>query len=1226
MYFLGDVSLGLARGGWGLFKSAKATESLSSAEKVHSIIHGRQIGSEVLKGIPFVKQVHTGSSYAFKATEYAFAPVIASELKHQVQIFQNLGKRDPAIDAPIQIGDGRGLQAADKTSFNPSNKRAYDGTCGMLDRYKGILTEGKQPETKARIEDIFSETKRVLGPGATAADRQALAAKLVANVSFTGEEIKELEKAFPYDENKPLPQLTAGQLSDLRDPEKRKGFPQEVRELAERLMAAKDKDVASASEVALLFIARDQDGKIGSTAGKLKISVPRYDAARSIPVSEREVTITLSTTTVVADLKRLLEAKDGSNRGIVIGDTLVRIEALTHQQFAGTLQDVLKNPHASRESKLASLSDPFGARLATIADGVRYQESLPADGMSATEKDRSAGRQFGLSSNALMATLENTAKCDPSADVRVLAAAQLYALRETNPRRRAELLASFNTIQQNFAGKPDGEMAAQLREFLRKEMQTPLPTTVELADAVKERQLNAALMLSLITSPTDKAAQREINLAIAGAFTSTDPKLTMRVVEAMLPDRIKQLQADDPRVAHDLRTQVVALVKIPDSYAKEQALVAIIERMEPLLKDGDVSLRNQLKMNLEVMLTRESQNYAEHYPSLRCAAITALAVMGSQSSLDLIRGHVALSPKIKVGDKELNAGEQDARVRMAAAKALLHLQDPEMRSYIGNLIDKENDASVATVLRDFSFTEQRLDRDSLEYKRIYEQTLARLIDPFSEAKYPHLKGFNEHSANQWLDASYDLLKFETFQSKAKSAVDGANDWADRRFTSNARLELLEYQAAAAIQDQRLKQWKELQAAALTEGVEGDKARKALYYMTWAAPVTGRFGSEGLHGVQSKNRDEVYHKFFTFESRGMAAAMLKKCCEPGCKGRDLTASIIEDVFTTKLGGSATDQMGSHLLEGLKKLHSGGAISRERMAEIYARALENELKRPIADQREWLQSAIVKELRGLKYRMMYPAFEALSERSPYPAVKQAATDALAELRDSVPAILNETPVDTTSSAADRAARVGAAIAGKGDADKVIQTIFNSYKGYNFDDPKDPGLAHLTLAMKDPTPRVRAAAAYVLVESKLPNNHPTKAMAIATLGTLGKTGFATQYQKAIFESLDKIKLDKPIHLLLPGNTMMMIKQNGTKLEFSEFPPVVQHFHTEQRQQLVTVVTAKPDPANPGRQIIATEQKSVPVYMRMQSPFQPNTTWTVEKGASTRPMTTLTPVKPAN
>lgn len=1179
LYFLGDVSLGLARGGYALFKAGKATETLTAAEKVHTLLHGREAvnGAAALKGIPFFRQVHTGTSYAFKATEFAFAPVIATELAHQWHKLQTLGERDAATDAVILVGDGRGLQAAAKGSFDPTNKKALEGAHAVLDGYAVALKDGRTDAIKTKIQEITDETKKLLGPDAKPEQRAAYIEKMLGEIAFTGEEIRDLELAHPRCTSQKDFSLTDQQLHDLRDPEKRKAFPKPVQELAERILAGKNPDVEAIARISMLYLSRNADGKVAEVMGQIRRNVPAYDKVvieyvdgpeggttvrTPVKVEARDANEKMTAADVVADLKRDLETSTLGNRGIVTGEALSRIGAITHQQYAGVLQDVLLSPTSTKENRMRALTDAYGARLSTIIDGVRYQEGIPVEDMSAVERERLLGSKFGLSSKELIATLERVAKTDKDQDVRSLAAAQLYGIKERDPRRRAELLSAFNTMVQDSAGKDAGTLSKQINAFLLKEMQTALPENAAAADFVKERRLNAASALALMSDAADKETQKIINKAIVESFSATSPAVAVRVAEMMLPDRITQLTAEDAAAANRFRANIVSLVKLPEGRAQEEALVRVLQKIEPLLSAGDREIKQQLQKQLEGLLNNNAYNkeYAEFYPALRAAAITALADIGSQSSLELIRSHASALPKLKVGDKEIAAGESNSVVRFSAVRALERLRDPELRSYVAELIDKETDPTVATLLRDIKFAQQRIEPDSREYKEAYEGALKDLINPFNQAKYPHLKDFGEDAAVNWLNRNFPLLNAETARDRAQTAVNNATSFLYRRFSLTETIEYEEWKKAKEVYDQRWKEWTQLETLSRGTGEEADKARMALYYLMTSTRVGGMMGTETGLSIQIKGyyRDtEKVHKFYNHDWQEFAARALVECAKPGCASRDLTAHIIE-MGLGYTAGLRSDTAGSRLLFAMQELAkpNGGnveprnfCVAREKLARIYAKALELELKRPRADQREWYQEELLKELKGLGHRMMFPAFQALSERSPFEKVKKTAGDALTEMRDSVSLMWAETPVDQTSSSAARAEKVKAALDDKKNAEKTVQEIFNAYKGYQITDAKDPGLAHLQVALSDNNLRVKLAAAKILIESKLPNNHPVKAQAIKNLTELVITGTADGYRTDAYAELSRLELERPLQMILSDGRLLKLEKVNGKIQGSEF-----------------------------------------------------------------------------
>ncbi|HEY9785041.1 MAG TPA: hypothetical protein V6D17_06535, partial [Candidatus Obscuribacterales bacterium] len=541
LYFLGDISQGLLRGGFRLARGAKAAEQMTGAEKVHTLIHGRKAtdSAEAIKGIPYIRQAHTGTHYAFKATEIGFAPIVGKELGHQIGALTEK-RRDHLRDAMIQVGDGRGNQKAEKGAFDPAKPEALNAARALLDDYSLTLKDGRKPETQKQVKEIFDETKRLLGPEVPEAEREKYRKQLLERMSFTGEEIKKLELAHPKAGSERNFRLSDENLKDLMDPDKRRKYPKAVRELSEQIMQSKDKDVEAASRVALLYLSRDRDGNIQDQIASISIGVPEYEKEIWVPdgseagghtekvkVAAREAGATISASETVDYLKRDLESKDKGNRGLVTGDAMLRVGAITHQQFAGILQDVLTDPKSSREDKMRALTDARSARFATVVDGVRHYESLPQDKLTEEEKDRSKGKSFGLSSAALMKTLEQTAKSDGDPDVRAMAGLLLHGLRERDADKRAALLQDYNALWQINEKEPKGTFAAKAREHLREAMNSAVKDAGAdanhdqkmAADMQRESKLNAALSLNLLTDPSDRAAQLEITKAIAGSFS-----------------------------------------------------------------------------------------------------------------------------------------------------------------------------------------------------------------------------------------------------------------------------------------------------------------------------------------------------------------------------------------------------------------------------------------------------------------------------------------------------------------------------------------------------------------------------------------------------------------------------------------------------------------------------------------------------------------------------------
>lgn len=1174
VYFLGHIGHGLASSGWNLFRAGKATEAMTSAQKVHSIIAGREAvnGAEALKDIPWVKDIHKGADLAFKATEFGFAPIIATDLAHQVSAIRDAGKKDPAGEAVIQVGDGRGLQQSDKGSFDPRNPKALEAAKKVIDGYSDTLTAGRSQETATQIKEIFEKTKRLMAPTATDAERERYRNELFEKMTFSSMQIAELEKLHPQaNQNKDF-KLSDQDLHNLMDADKRKDYSRPVAERAEKMMAEKgqNKEVLSARRIALLYLSRDGDGKINPSTATVTTNVPeqrrtinREDDNRNeveeITVPARTVRQNITSSELVRDMRRDLGSGDAGNRDIATGEVLTRIGGITHQQYAGVLQNVLRNPLATREDKLRALADPFGSRMAAVIDGVRHQESLSANQISRVARERASGAVFGLNSHALMEQLENNANHDKYPDVRAMSAALLYGLREKDAARRAELLSSFNTLAQRDGSEP-GRLAVNIQEFLRKESKTEIPQgPAPLADRIKESRLNATLSLAAITRANigtavseagrsersgndgsvsaDQAAQRELTKLIAGSFSSTNRELSLRVIDALMPDRMALLDKDKDPLANELRVKAVELLSNPESRAQEAEMVRLAGKLEPFLRDGNVEPRRQLESRLANLLRQNEFNpyYAKDYPLLRSAAIDTLAALGSRSTAEDIRAHASVQ-----------TGEQDATVRLAAVKALEKLGDPMLRQTVNELVDKEPDPSVSAHLRDVKFSQQRIEPGSEAWKRMYEKTRADIIG-FGK-KYPYLDNFDHSAARHWLNSreEFELLDRESYRERAQAAVDNATGWWYRRFSRTSTVNDEEFKKFDEVHGARTAQFDKLRDLAAQGGEEGNKAKMALYFIaTQSGSLMGNVTGADADSVRGYYDNNLYHKLDEPDWQTLAATRLKELAQGSVEGKDVVTRALRDGLTSNQ--EVPGSISKLLLEGWKALGkpdaNGRAVSREELAVVTAEALKVEARRRPGSQSPEYQKALIADLKQHKYRMVMPVLQAMIDEPGKisPIVQSAAQDMIDTFSHSTKMMWDDTRTNQTSTAIQRADRLKQALQDKNNAEVTVQEIFDSYKGYKINDPKDPGLAQLQLAMNDTNERVRMAASRILLNADLPDNHPGKLKAMATLANMTLSSSHRIYHQEAYELLNSTKLEKAVMINMQGKIYKLENENG-------------------------------------------------------------------------------------
>jgi len=1218
LYFLGDISQGLVRGGWRMAAGARAAENMTSAEKVHRYIHeamskglkgtkeGQEAAETVIKATPWVSKLHTGTSYTFKATEYGFAPIIASELNHQIGDL--MGKHHNNLrDATILIGDGRGTQTAKKGAFDMNDPEALKGAHQLIDGYSATLKDGRPKETQDQIQAIFDKTKSLLDPKATEDQRKAYREELLGKLAFTGADIRKLEELHPDASEDPKFRLSEQQIHDLLDPEKRAKMPKALREEAEKILQAKDKDVDSAARVALLYLSRDADGNINKDLANKSVDVEPYERTIVVPpegessgytykvkIEGRSVAQSLSLDEGVRHLQRDLESTDKGNRGIVTGDALLRVGGLTPRQYAGVLQDVLNDPKASKADKMRALCDPQSARFASIVDGVKKFDaaSPPAN---ADEKAEMLGRGFGLSPESLMRTLETRAKSDSDPDVRAMSAALLYGLKEkfaaekaaefakneklvatqmaekTRGQEKAEwvaaaaqaetvekaareavkksaaVLSDLNGVWQASQGQPPGTFAKKVIEHLNSETEKPIARAAD-EYLARQTKINAALALAMLTDKSDAAAQLNITRTIASAYDPKDPRLTEQVINAMLPDRMKELSQADPTSANELRQKLIEGIKVPLLQEHVSVVANLMEAAKPLILDSFQEKDKVLRQNFSNELAQKYRDlldpglfktYAAYAPELRASALLGLAQLGcaDDASIALMRRHVSEQPKIKLGGKEIDALETDARVRAAAVHALKTVNDKAFRETVLELIDKETDPRVAQMLRDTKFSYQRPDRDSRDYKDLYENIRKLVEDPGKFKKYPYLKAWDDtakpptrDSSADFLDINFNLLNRSEMATAVSAAANKKIDemgtwdwfWSGKKYLAGEELK-----AVKEVEAQRMEQFKSLCELAQRGDENGNKAKLALAYLATKGPEhTGRATDEVEYaGRYFKRGNEAFVTRSNPDFQKLAADALADCCKTGVQGRDLVADKIRtmlehgynlrsDVLSSLLKGwkdlAKPSTEGKEEIAELKKLDPNYqpkqyAMSREVYAATIANALTTELAKPPASQSQEFQKTLLEQLKEFKHRGALHILEAMGG-SQFAEVKKAADQLLFELRDSVNMTWSET-APLNFSQEERAARLKAAlgdpktrdgVSSEKTAESTVQEIFSAYKGYDLK-PGDKGLPYLEMAMKEQNNRVRLAAAMVVMKSPLDSNDPTKRLAIETIAEI-------------------------------------------------------------------------------------------------------------------------------
>ncbi len=1173
VYFMADITQGLLRGGVNLMRAGQAAESMGGAQKLHTIIYGTKgvegvNGAKAFEGLGWIKRVDQGANIVFRATEAGYVPIVGHQMYESIKAINEKGARNPLEDAVVQIGDGRGLQKPEAGSFDMKNAKALEGAQKVIDGYTDTLTDGRSDSTKTQVKQILDRTKELMDP-AKAAERDAFKKSLMKNVTFSNEEIIELEKArktvlgagnHADEEYYSKIRLNQEDLSKLLDPARRSEVqPPEVARLAEEILNRKDKDVRAASLIALTYLSRDDSGKVADTLVSSKEHLNEYktlgytkqysqggsyESSHEITVKAREIETSLSSAEAIKLLRRDLETGNTGNRGIATGDMLVRLGAITHRQYGGILQDVLNDPKASPKDKMRAMVDPSGARIATIIDGARYEDTQGVNGASEGLNNREIGKRFGLTAEDMIKTLEKTAS-DPNGnpDVKAMATTLLYGLQERDVDRRAQILTVANGRWTAKNGVMDGSFAGEVTNLLKRDMTTVVGSNDPVADNIaRERKLNAAISIARITPASDTAAQAKINEAIAQSFSTTNGEQAVKVIDALLPDRIKQLEKDNPEVAAELRRQAVEMIKMPNKEKLDAADAALLKKMPELLKrmpalfnlEKDRAISDPVKQSQAALLAAQTRNlidpsktsqFAKWYPEIRRASIENLAAFGDRSAADLIRGHIAQSGSQKIGDKTITFDEPDAAVRKAAIKALQVLKDDDLSAQLPKLIASERDADVARELRDVRFLAQQIEPNSPKWDEIKEKYTNKLA--FAEKLEQQLGSKTFNYEDFLKEQKLELLDANKFSKEAYTRANDSWNFFSRLNPFGDSLAEMENKAITKLEGERNDQFKQLVDLAKRDDNTGLKAKIALFQiMEKQGGALGQPGDRYITGVQWQgNRTNP-------DWAKKAAEAFKEVSTQGYGNKEFTQWAVRNALENNIAGSNAPAM-NELLDSWKNLHKSGVITTEEYAGTLAVSLRGQLDKAVnTDQElkgnEEIQKRLLRELAESKHREIFPVFDAVAngvgdfKGSRFPAVRAEAGRLLSDFQDSVTMMWDNTRADSTSTPEARAERIRKALQGEkkkdaegnelqqASAEKTVQEIFNAYKGVKIADENDPGLPYLYKALGSENERVRLAAAKVIAQSDLPHDSFTKESAQKTLLELAEKGSKPRYKQ--------------------------------------------------------------------------------------------------------------------
>jgi|AGTN01.1.fsa_nt_gi HEAT repeat. len=1078
LYFVGDAALSLGQGGWGLVKNMRGAQS--SAQSAGAVVEAQIKASNWAK-------TYTYGERAAKLTELPFAYMIYRDINHQIGELGNIGRANPVTSAIRQAAGGRGDQKPEGS--------ANTATGGSLDlnRYRSLFNSDNRQggdEAAKVAQNILEKAQQLSRPDASKEERAKFTQQLMDNFKPDANRIVTMEKDGTFASDR-----SQGYIKHSE---------------------SQNRTVQTAAALALLQLAEKTDAKLPDTLQRRDITVPEYEKTQSVVnahtgtphtvttrVPSRTESQELKTSDIVSFLRRELETPRSDSQPVVASDLALQVGAATGIEVAGVLQDVVTNNSSSTYEKSQAVM-----RLGAIVDALKVQEALP---VPPEQKFKDDSKRVGLSSSAIEQFLKSAtdASTRVAPEVRSAAALMLHANTESGEARTA-LLREYALKLSEFNGHPE-KLTAYASERLNNAMNS---------GSQKQKFEAASILMHL--SP-DSASKQKALETVANSVSPQDMQLTNRAMQILVPGRIIDLDEKNPDVANKVRLTAIEILRNTQVQLRNATLTAdgeaqrveFFKSLEPLMKGGQALPKSQVDSLLRDMIDPASGNFADISPALRRASVQALSDLGSRSSIPVLRERV-------MGSKEKGIeADKDAGVRERSLEALDRMKDPELRSLVLTTMDRERDPKVADRLTAVQFSQQRPELNSEEYKKAYERTAAALMkDPFEgwstlKTEIEQFKAYlpkdqksqaaqmfvrNWRSSSFWMLDGVEYNRFRDAEGEraAKSVYSGVGGFLDWVFSSSGTVTSNENTARnekrAEIETKRNGQFQELVQFADRNTADGIKAKMALVDIL----------INGGQPFASAESDWAQQK---------SAEALRNLTAPGVENREYVAWAIQLALTS--GPAMNKQAREHLLEGIKSLatpDSRGriAISREAAATTIAQALdlENNLRSPYqADPN--LQMKYIDALAQFKHHKVFPVLEAIANERKGTALGIKAEVVMADLRDSVNLMWDETVPDRVSTAAMQAQSIEKALTDGTKTEATIETIFAATKDSRLIGLDDPRLPLLKVALNDSNERVRLAAARALV-SIAGNNNVDMTGARRTLEQVSQSGSRPAYRR--------------------------------------------------------------------------------------------------------------------
>ena len=230
--------------------------------------------------------------------------------------------------------------------FENGQQNPFEVSAELIEEFGKRLGEGRPKTIRDQIEQIMLGARDVLTPDSTPQQKRLYTQRLAELLTFSKEEIKQLEIA-------QVAPLNANDLSKLMDPYKRQSeqFKPATRALAAKLLAQRDSDVRRAAELALLLVSTsdtaDNTKAIASTNVVIPASVDYgpfisrsgKKVATPVQFDEHEIEQTLTRDDLRNSLYRQFEDPLDKGRRLVLAHAMLATAIMKPSHY----QAVLKN-------------------------------------------------------------------------------------------------------------------------------------------------------------------------------------------------------------------------------------------------------------------------------------------------------------------------------------------------------------------------------------------------------------------------------------------------------------------------------------------------------------------------------------------------------------------------------------------------------------------------------------------------------------------------------------------------------------------------------------------------------------------------------------------------------------------------------------------------------------------------------------------------------------------